>query len=73
MCQKMKATKSKYMHMETTLLTQRKLAHALGVCVVTVRRWKECPRVAISKGRHRYDLAAVRAWLESRNLKGGEA
>ena len=52
--------------MDTTLLTQRKIARALGVCVATVRRWKECPRIAISPGRYRYDLAAVRAWLESR-------
>lgn len=59
--------------MSTILLTQKKLAAELGVCVMTVRRWKECPRVAITKSRHRYDLAAVRAWLESRNMKGGEA
>ena len=52
--------------MEAELLTQRKVARMLGVCVTTVRRWKDCPRVAISPGRYRYNLAAVRAWLESR-------
>ena len=57
--------------METALLTQRKLARSLGVCVTTVRRWKNCPRVAITPGRYRYDLAAVRAWLETRTAGKG--
>lgn len=57
--------------MNNTLLTQRKTAQALGVCVTTVRRWKDCPRVRISPGRYRYDLAAVRAWLETRTAGKG--
>lgn len=48
------------------LMTQRGIAAALGVCVATVRRWKGCPRVAISARRYRYDADAVRAWLEKR-------
>ena len=47
-------------------MTQQDIAKALGVCNTTVRRWQDCPRIAISKGRYRYNLAAVRAWLESR-------
>lgn len=55
-----------FMTKEKELITQRELAHTLGVCAATIRRWEDCPRVAISKGRHRFNLAAVRAWLELR-------
>ena len=51
--------------MNKKLITQKELAAALGVCVSTIYRWKQCPKVAISNGRYRYDLAAVRAWLDS--------
>ncbi len=54
------------------LITQKGIAAALGVCVATVRRWKGCPRVAISPGRYRYDVGAVRAWLESRTANAGK-
>lgn len=61
------AHKSAWRYMNTKkYLNQKQVARSLGVCTATVRRWKGCPRVAISKGRYRYNLAAVRAWLESR-------
>lgn len=56
----------------TTLKTQKAIAASLGVCPATVRRWKDCPRVPISKGRHRYNLEQVKAWLESRSRKEGK-
>ena len=53
----------------TTLKTQKAIAAILGVCPSTVRRWTDCPRVPISKGRFRYNLEQVKAWLESRSGK----
>lgn len=51
------------------LATLRETAAALGVCTATIRRWKDCPRVQITKSRYRYNLDAVWAWLEARNRK----
>ena len=74
------ATNNKAMPEEK--LTPVQVAAALGVSLSTVIRWKSqgCPyretrKVILCKqaSRPRYDLAAVRAWLESRKMKGGEA
>lgn len=63
-------------------LTPTQVASVLGVSVPTVARWRKlgCPcqetrKVILCKqaSRPRYDLAAVRAWLETRTQKGGEA
>ena len=74
------STNNKTPHKEK--LTPAQVAAALSVSVPTVARWRSlgCPfletrkvRLCKQASRPRYDLAAVRAWLESRNMKGGEA
>lgn len=61
--------------------TQKEVAAHFSVGAATVRRWHGlgCPRVYVTErkagtgSRPRYDLAAVRAWLETRTQKGGES
>lgn len=50
---------------EKKLVTQKELAGMLGICALTVRKWKECPVVKISAKRHRYDPEAVMTWLKN--------
>ena len=66
---------------KSAFCTQKEVATHFCVGAATVRRWHGLggPRVYVTErkagtgSRPRYDLAAVRAWLESRNMKGGEA
>lgn len=64
--------------MKVILQTQKDTARALGVSIMTLRRWRECPRVEISRRKdgtaiYRYNVDSVIAWLENRTQKGGEA
>lgn len=76
-----KATKKTAMlNCYNALKTQKEVATHFCVGVATVRRWHKagCPRINVGSdkvtgARPRYDLAAVRAWLENRTQKGGEA
>lgn len=55
------------------LLTKGQLAKAKGVSVRTVDRWlkKGCPSVPDDDGRHRFDIAAVNAWLDTQEADPG--
>lgn len=60
---------------EKTACTKQELARALRVSITTIYRWTlaGCPcfyvgTIAGKKGRPRYELDKVRAWLEARAL-----
>jgi len=50
-------------------LSTDQVANRLGVCTLTVRNWAKagCPHFTIGKGRKRFDLTAVKAWLAARD------
>jgi excisionase family DNA binding protein len=54
---------------EEAELSTDQIANRLGVCTLTVRNWAKagCPHFTVGKGRKRFDLTAVKAWLAARD------